>query len=65
MGLSDGFNPHGRGKDSSCWPVMVTPYNLPPALYNKRQYNLLTLLIPKPTHTRKHIDVYFRPLIDD
>jgi len=66
VGLSsDGFNPHGRGKDYSCWPVMMTPYNLPPTLCNKRQYIFLTLLIPGPTHPGKHIDVYLRPLIDE
>jgi len=66
VGLSsDGFNPHGRGKDYSCWPVMVSPYNLPPSLCNKRQYIFLTLLIPGPTHPGKHIDVFLRPLIDE
>ena len=66
VGLSsDGFNPYGRGKDYSCWPVMITPYNLPPSMCNKRPLMFLSLLIPGPSHLRKHIDVYLRPLIDD
>ena len=66
VGLSsDGFNPHGRGKDYSCWPVMITPYNLPPSMCNKRPYMFLSLLIPGPSHPGKHIDVYLRPLIDE
>ncbi|KAL0284717.1 UNVERIFIED_CONTAM: hypothetical protein Sangu_2811900 [Sesamum angustifolium] len=27
----DGFAPHGQyGRTYSCWPVIITPYNLPP-----------------------------------
>ena len=66
IGLStDGFNPHGRGKDYSCWPVMITPYNLPPSLCNKRPYMFLTMIIPGPSHPGKYIDVYMRPLVDE
>ena len=61
---SDRFNPHGRGKDYSCWPIMITPYNLPPSMCNKWPYMFLFLLIPSPSYLGKYIDVYLRPLID-
>jgi len=35
LGLcADGFAPHGQfGRTYSCWPVIVTPYNLPPGSF--------------------------------
>lgn len=38
LGLcADGFAPHGQlGRTYSCWPVVVTPYNLPPGMCMKR-----------------------------
>ena len=37
LGLStDGFNPFGHSSvPYSCWPVIVTPYNLPPEMCMK------------------------------
>lgn len=63
---ADGFNPHGPGARSySCWPVIVTPYNLPPWLCMNDPYMFLTLFIPGRSSPGKNIDVYLRPLMDE
>ncbi|XP_058181124.1 uncharacterized protein LOC131299553 [Rhododendron vialii] len=50
LGLaSDGFNPFKSMSISySVWPVILTPYNLPPWLCMKQPYMFLTLLIDGP-----------------
>lgn len=67
LGLcADGFNPFGKsGKVYSSWPIVLTPYNLPPGMCMKREFMFLTLLIPGPKDPRAKIDVYMRPLIDE
>ncbi|KAL0402397.1 UNVERIFIED_CONTAM: hypothetical protein Slati_4269600 [Sesamum latifolium] len=36
---ADGFAPHGQyGKSYSCWPVIITPYNLPPGMCMKSEF---------------------------
>lgn len=67
LGLcADGFNPYGQsGKSYSCWPVILTPYNLPPGMCMKREFMFLTVLIPGPNNPKAKIDVYLQPLIDD
>ena len=66
LGLcADGFAPHGQfGKAYSCWPVIVTPYNLPPGMCMKSQYMFLTLICP-PKNPKKNIDVFLQPLIEE
>ncbi|XP_071699426.1 uncharacterized protein [Rutidosis leptorrhynchoides] len=51
LGLaSDGFNPFGNMSVShSTWPVVLTPYNLPPWLCMKKPFLFLTLHIPGPS----------------
>ena len=49
----------------SCWPVFLTPYNLPPGMCMKRENLFLSLLIPGPKSPEKNIDIYLRPLIDE
>ncbi|XP_047321118.1 uncharacterized protein LOC124925192 [Impatiens glandulifera] len=65
LGLcSDGFAPFGQfGKSYSCWPVIITPYNLPPGMCMKTPYMLMSLIIPSPKSPQKNIDVYLQPLI--
>jgi len=48
LGLcSDGFSPFNMsGRPYSCWPVIVTPYNLPPSMCMKEEYMFLTIIIP-------------------
>ncbi|XP_057445010.1 uncharacterized protein LOC130737272 [Lotus japonicus] len=67
LGLfSDGFMPFGNGaKPYSCWPVIVTPYNIPPELCMTTPYMFLTLIIPGPDNPKEKIDVYLQPLIDE
>ncbi|XP_072058194.1 uncharacterized protein [Arachis hypogaea] len=67
LGLcTDGFNPFSGSKTPySCWPVFVTPYNLPPSMCMRREYIFLSLLIPGPKSPGKRLDVYLRPLIDE
>nr|GEZ85566.1 hypothetical protein [Tanacetum cinerariifolium] len=67
LGLAaDGFNPFGNLSQSySMWPVILTTYNLPLWLCMKKSSFMLTLLIPGLKSSRKDIDVYLRPLIDD
>ncbi|KAL6179679.1 hypothetical protein ACLB2K_046351 [Fragaria x ananassa] len=51
LGLSsDGFNPFGTMSLSySIWPVILVPYNLPPWMCMKKEYQIL-IPIPKKTH---------------
>ena len=67
LGLcSDGFTPFGLlGSQYSCWPVIVTPYNLPPWMCMKTPYMFLTVIIPGPNNPKRNIDVYLQPLIDE
>ncbi|CAM9000966.1 unnamed protein product [Rhodiola kirilowii] len=67
LGLcTDGFHPWGMStKQYSVWPVMVTPYNLPPWLCMNTRFIWLTILIPGPSNPKKRLDIYLKPLIDD
>ncbi|XP_048622406.1 uncharacterized protein LOC125591721 [Brassica napus] len=67
LGLcTDGFNPFGKsGRKYSLWPVIVTPYNLPPALCKKQEFLFLTILVPGPNHPRRSLDVFLQPLIEE
>ena len=67
MGIStDGFNPFGLMSSGwSTWPVIVTPYNLPPGLCMKKEYMMLSLLIPGKHSPGNDIDVFLEPLIDE
>ena len=67
LGLStDGFQPFGQsGKQYSSWPVIVTPYNLPPWMCLKEPYMFLSILVPGPKNPKQKIDVYLQPLIDE
>ena len=50
LGLcTDGFQPFGQfGKQYSSWPVILTPYNLPPSMCLKEPYMFVTVVIPGP-----------------
>ncbi|CAA7029818.1 unnamed protein product [Microthlaspi erraticum] len=67
LGLStDGFNPFGRhGRQYSLWPVIVTPYNLPPSLCMKWEFLFLTVLVSGPEHPKRSLDVFLQPLIHE
>ncbi|XP_016195660.1 uncharacterized protein LOC107636683 [Arachis ipaensis] len=67
LGLcADRFTPFGQsGKQYSCWPIIVTPYNLPPSMCMKTPYKFLSMIIPGPRNPKTRIDVYLQPLIDE
>ena len=67
LGLcTDGFQPFGQsGKQYSCWPVFITPYNLPPHMCMKEEYTFLSLIVPGGGNPKGKIDVYLQPLIDE
>ncbi|XP_021775717.1 uncharacterized protein LOC110739569 [Chenopodium quinoa] len=67
LGLTtDGFNPFRTMSVSySIWPVVLSIYNLPPWLYNKSEYNIMSLIIPGPSNLGYDIDVYLQPLIEE
>ena len=68
LGLcSDGFTPYIQASASpySCWPVIVTPYNLPPEMCMSKPYMFLNAIIPGPHNPTAGIDIYLQPLIDD
>lgn len=63
---TDGFNPRGIQTSSySCWPVITVPYNLPSSLCMKREFHILSLLIPGPRAPGQDIDVFLEPLVDE
>ncbi|GKV01737.1 hypothetical protein SLEP1_g14272 [Rubroshorea leprosula] len=67
LGLcTDGFNPFGCSTiPSSCWPIFLTMYNLPPELCMKLEHIFLAMIIAKPKSLGKNIDVMLMPLIDE
>jgi hypothetical protein len=60
LGLAtDGFNPFGSMSNLySMWPVLVTPYNLPPWACTEQSNCILSLVIPGPTYPGKDFDVF-------
>lgn len=60
----DGFNPFGNTSPPyNMWPVMLTPYNLPPWKCMEETFCFMSLLIPGPQSLEKEIDIYLQPLI--
>ncbi|KAM3397863.1 hypothetical protein P3S68_001377 [Capsicum galapagoense] len=67
LGLcTDGFQPFSQsGRKYSSWPVIFTPYNLPPEMCMKEAYMFLTIIVPGPSNPKHKIDVYLQPLIKE
>jgi len=66
LGLcTDGFNPFGMSRNHSLWPVILTPYNLPPGMCMNTEYLFLTILNSGPNHPRASLDVFLQPLIEE
>ncbi|WZZ75342.1 hypothetical protein YC2023_086712 [Brassica napus] len=65
LGLcTDGFSPFGKsGRQYSLWPVILTPYNLPPNLCLRREFLFFSILVPGPEHPKRSLDVFLQPLI--
>jgi len=63
---TDGMNPFvERSSKHSTWPVILTIYNLPPWLMQKRKYLLLTILISRSVQPGVNIDVFLEPLMEE
>ncbi|KAK2384836.1 hypothetical protein QL285_072138 [Trifolium repens] len=67
LGLcADGFTPFNQSAAPySCWPVIVTPYNLPPELCMMTPYMFLTLIIPGPDRSLVVMKTKPRGVVDD
>ena len=65
LGLcTDGFHPFEQsGQQYSSWPIIVTPYNLPPRMCMKETYLFLSIIVPGPNNPKNKIDVFLQPLI--
>jgi len=57
---SDGFNPYiqASAKPYSCWPVIVTPYNLPHEMCMSRPYMFLSCLIILDHVIQKQVSMF-------
>ncbi|XP_073137491.1 uncharacterized protein [Henckelia pumila] len=63
---ADGFQPFGQsGQQYSSWPVILTPYNLPPWMCMKDEYMFLTVLAPGPKNPKDKLDVFLQPLVTE
>jgi hypothetical protein len=67
LGLcTNGFNPFGSfAVPYSCWPVILTVYNLPPGMCMRPEFMFLSMVIPGPSSPGWNIDVCLRLLIDE
>ena len=54
-----------RMSDHSTWLVILTMYNIPTWLCQKRKYLLLTILISGPKQLGIDIDVFLEPLMQE
>ena len=61
-----GMNPFGdRTTTHGTWSILLSIYNLPPWLFMKRKYFLLTMIISRPKALGINIDVFLEPLMQD
>ncbi|CAM8982970.1 unnamed protein product [Rhodiola kirilowii] len=67
LGLAtDGFSPfRAAALSHSTWPIVLMPYNLPPSLCMKKEFNILAMLISGPKSPEKCLNVFMQPLIDE
>ena len=67
LGLcTDGFNPFGSFvAPYSCWPIILTVYNLPLRMCMRLKFMFLSTVMPGPNSLGLNINVCLRPLIDE
>jgi hypothetical protein len=67
FGLStDEMNPFNeRNNDHNTWPVILSMYNIPTYLCQKRKYLLLSILISGPKQPDIDIDIFLEPLMEE
>ena len=63
----DGFNSYIQASSSpySCWPIILTSYNLSSEMWMTKPYMSFTCVVLGPFNPMVGIDVYLQPLIDD
>ena len=62
----NGFNLYGILSNShSTWPAILDPHNVPPWMYMKMSFFILSLVVPDPSSLRLAIDVYLQPLVEE
>ncbi|KAL0451415.1 UNVERIFIED_CONTAM: hypothetical protein Slati_1119600 [Sesamum latifolium] len=60
------FASHGQySRIYSCWPIIITPYNLSPGMCMSSEYMFLMMVILGPSNPKHLIDVYLDPLIEE
>ncbi|KAL0438814.1 UNVERIFIED_CONTAM: hypothetical protein Slati_2364400 [Sesamum latifolium] len=63
---TDGFAPHGQyDRTYFCWPIILTPYNLPLGMCISSENIFLTIVISGSSNSKRLIDVYLEPLIEE
>jgi hypothetical protein len=63
---TDRFNLFGSfAAPYSCWPVILTVYNLPLGMCMKSEFIFLSMIISVPSSPGQNIDVWLWPLIDE
>jgi len=61
---ADGFQPFGQsGRQYSSWPVIITPYNLPPWMCMKEEYMFLSIIVLGLSNPKDKLDVFLQPLV--
>ncbi|XP_050229104.1 uncharacterized protein LOC126678246 [Mercurialis annua] len=67
LGLcTDVFQPFGAfGQNYSSWPVILTPYYLPPGMCMKDEFMFLTVIVPGPRNPKHQMDIFLQPLTDE
>jgi hypothetical protein len=62
----EGFNLFGLfATPYSCWPIILTVYNLPPEMCMRPEFMFLSMVIPGPNSSSRNIDVCLRSLIEE
>ncbi|XP_050222432.1 uncharacterized protein LOC126672521 [Mercurialis annua] len=51
------------GQNYSSWPVILTPYNLPPGMCLKDEFMFLIVIVPGPRNPKHQMDIFLQPLI--
>ncbi|KAL0325411.1 UNVERIFIED_CONTAM: hypothetical protein Sradi_5110400 [Sesamum radiatum] len=63
---TDGFAPHGQcNRTYLFWSVIISPYNLPLSMCMNFEYIFLTMVIPGVPNSKRLIDMYLEPLIEE
>jgi hypothetical protein len=61
---TDGVDSFMNNSTHNTWSIVLTILNLPPWLYNKQKYIMMSGLISEPQQPGNNIDNYFRPLVE-